>query len=313
MTIYIDVVLLENLCMNYIILFATGYILKIKINHIRLVISALIGGVYSILAYTDILKIYSNFILKIILSIIMVYVGYKAKKIKSLIKQLVFFYLTSFVFGGCAFALLYFVKPEKILIKNGVYVGTYPLKIALLGGIVGFVLTNISFHFVKTKLAKKNIYYNINIYFEEKKVSTKALLDTGNMLKDPITSMPVIVVEKDILKGIIPEIILDNLEKIIGGDVSKKAYEDENLKYIKRFRLIPFSSLGKTNGMLLGFKASKIEIVGEENIKEIEDVIIGIYDNKLSKRNQYYALMGLELLDGKDDDEFNSFQTKSIH
>ena len=28
MTIYLDVVLIENLCMNYIILFATGYILN---------------------------------------------------------------------------------------------------------------------------------------------------------------------------------------------------------------------------------------------------------------------------------------------
>ena len=32
MTIYLDVVLLENLCMNYIILFATGYIMKLKMK-----------------------------------------------------------------------------------------------------------------------------------------------------------------------------------------------------------------------------------------------------------------------------------------
>lgn len=43
MTIYIDVVLIENLCMNYIILFATGYILKTKRNPIRLFFSSLIG------------------------------------------------------------------------------------------------------------------------------------------------------------------------------------------------------------------------------------------------------------------------------
>ncbi len=34
MTVYLDVVLIENLCMNYIILFATAYIVKIKINHL---------------------------------------------------------------------------------------------------------------------------------------------------------------------------------------------------------------------------------------------------------------------------------------
>lgn len=304
MTIYLDVVLIENLCMNYIILFATGYLLKIKMNHIRLILSAILGGIYSILAYMEILEIYSNFALKIILSIVMVYLAYHAKNIKQLAKQLIFFYLTSFVFGGCAFALLYFIKPQEILIKNGTYIGTYPLKITILGGIVGFTITVIAFHFVKKKITKKNMYCNITIYFEEKNVTATALLDTGNMLKDPITSMPVIVVEKEILKNILPEIILNNLNKIIGGDVPKEIYEDENLEYITKFRVIPFSSIGKTNGMLLGFKANKVEIKDEESIETRNNVIVGIYENKLSKKNQYSALIGLDLLEGSENNEF---------
>ena len=132
MTIYLDVVLLENLCMNYIILFATAYILKLKVNHFKIVLSSIIGGLYAIFSYIKILPIYSNFILKIMLSIVMVYIAYKPKNIKLLGKQIVMFYLTSFVFGGTAFALLYFIKPQNILIKNGVFIGTYPLKIALL-------------------------------------------------------------------------------------------------------------------------------------------------------------------------------------
>lgn len=304
MTIYLDVVLIENLCMNYIILFATGYLLKIKMNHIRLILSAILGGIYSILAYMEILEIYSNFALKIILSIVMVYLAYHAKNVKQLAKQLIFFYLTSFVFGGCAFALLYFIKPQEILIRNGTYIGTYPLKIAILGGIVGFTITVVAFHFVKKKITKKDMYCNITIYFEEKNVTATALLDTGNMLKDPITSMPVIVVEKEILKNILPEIILNNLNKIIGGDVPKEVYEDENLEYITKFRVIPFSSIGKTNGMLLGFKANKIEIKDEESIETINNVIVGIYENKLSKKNQYSALIGLDLLERSENNEF---------
>ena len=304
MTIYLDVVLIENLCMNYIILFATGYLLKIKMNHIRLILSAILGGIYSILAYMEILEIYSNFALKIILSIVMVYLAYHAKNIKQLAKQIVFFYLTSFIFGGCAFALLYFIKPQEILIRNGTYIGTYPLKVAILGGIVGFTITVIAFHFVKKKISKKDIYCNITIYFEEKNVTAIALLDTGNMLKDPITSIPVIVVEKEILKNILPEIILNNLNKIIGGDVPKEVYEDENLQYITKFRVIPFSSIGKANGMLLGFKANKVEIKDEENIETINNVIVGIYENKLSKKNQYSALIGLDLLEGSENSEF---------
>ena len=90
---------------------------KMKLKHIKLIISALLGGIYSILAYTNVLQIYSNIIAKILLSVVMVYIAYNPRNIKLLTKQIIIFYLTSFVFGGCSFALLYFVKPQDILIK----------------------------------------------------------------------------------------------------------------------------------------------------------------------------------------------------
>ena len=106
---------------------------------------------------------------------------------------------------------------------------------------------------------------------------------------------------KDILKDILPIIILDNLEKIKGGEEEKEIYEDENIEYVKRFRLIPFKSLGEENGMLVGFKVDKIEIKEEDGLKIIRNAIVGIYEKKLSKKNQYSALIGLELLEEGSD------------
>ena len=301
MTIYLDIVLIENLCMNYIILFATAYLLKIKANHVRLILSAILGGIYSIQAYIGIMKIYSNFVFKIVLSILMVYIAYKPIKVKYLAKQIVFFYLVSFVFGGCAFALLYIIKPQEILIRNGMLIGTYPLKVAILGGLLGFTITSIAFKFVKNKLSRKDIYCEISINFNEKVIITKALVDTGNMLKEPITGAPVIIVEKEILQEILPEKILNNIQRIIGGDVPKEIYEDENLEYVKKFRVIPFSSIGKENGMLLGVKADKVEIQQEDDKKIINNVIVGIYEKKLSKKDKYFALIGLDLLEESEE------------
>lgn len=310
MTIYLDVVLIENLVMNYIILFATGYILKIKIKHIRLIISALLGGIYSILAYTQILAAYSNILMKLILSVVMVYIAYNPKNIKLLAKQITIFYLTSFVFGGTAFALLYFIKPQNILIRNGVFIGTYPLKIALLGGIVGFTITVIAFKVVKYRISKNDMFCEIEIFFGEKSVKAKAMLDTGNMLKDPITRMPVIVVEKSILYDIIPYKILDNLEQIIGGDIPNEFYEEINVEYISKFRVIPFTSLGRQNGLLLGFKASKVITYIDSNEEELKNIIIGIYDKKLSKKDKYNALLGLEILEGSKENEYLTSASK---
>lgn len=42
MTIYLDVVIIENLIMNSIIMYATAIILKVQIKHIRILISSTI-------------------------------------------------------------------------------------------------------------------------------------------------------------------------------------------------------------------------------------------------------------------------------
>lgn len=75
MTIYIDIILMENLIMNFIILYATGLVLKRKIKNIRLILASLLGAVYSLLAYISTFEIYTNMILKIILSILIVYIA----------------------------------------------------------------------------------------------------------------------------------------------------------------------------------------------------------------------------------------------
>lgn len=118
MTIYIDIIFLENLFMNYIILFATGTIVKAPIKIMRTLISSIFGSVYAIVSYMSILEIYSSTLLKIILSISMVYIAFGSKNIKQFFKQLIIFYLTSFTFGGVAFALLYFISPQNILMMK---------------------------------------------------------------------------------------------------------------------------------------------------------------------------------------------------
>lgn len=296
MTIYIDVVILENLVMNYIIIYATAIILKVKIRWISILISSLIGAIYAVISYISNLAIYSSLGLKIILSIIMVYIAFRPQNVKQMWKHLIIFYLTSFVFGGVAFALIYVVKPQEILMKNGLFLGTYPLKTVFLGGIVGLVIIVISFQMVKSKISKKDMYCQIKIYLYGKEITLKSMIDTGNLLKEPITGMSVIVVEHTVLYETIPKEILNNLEEILGGDLNKIPEEIQK-EYIAKLKVIPFSSLGKQNGMLLGIKAEKVEIEKEEQILTKTDVIIGIYNKSLTKRGEYRALIGIELFE----------------
>lgn len=132
---------------------------------------------------------------------------------------------------------------------------------------------------------------SIKIIIDKKETYLKAIIDTGNFLKEPITKLPVIVVQKNSLINLVPECILDNLEKIIGGQSIDLG------EYASKIRIIPFSSLGKENGILLGVKANKVLIEREDRIIETESVIVGIYNGNLSKFGKYQALIGLELLE----------------
>ena len=295
MTIYIDVVFLENLVMNSIILIASGIILKKKLKWIRILLASSLGAVYTIIGYISVLEIYSNLVLKVILSILIIYIAFNPQTVKQLWKDVLIFYLTSFVFGGVAFALIYVVKPQDILMKNGLFLGTYPLKTVLLAAIVAFIILIAAFAIVKTKFSKKDMFCEVEVELNNKKIKTRAMIDTGNLLKEPITNTPVIVLEHTLLYECVPKEILDNLESILGGELVKIPEEIRN-EYISRLKLIPFASLGKQNGMLVGIKADSLKIIQDDQEKENKNVIVGIYNKSLTKRGEYRALVGMDLI-----------------
>ncbi len=276
--------------MNIIILYTTSIILKVKPKVIRIITASLIGSIYAIIAYTTEISIYTSIISKWILAIVIVYIAFNPQTVKKMCKQVLIFYLTSFVFGGVALYLIYFLKPQEIFIKNGVYVGKYVLKVIFLGAIIAFIIVKISFKLIKTKINSKDMYCKIKVFIDEKVIQTIAMIDTGNLAKEPITNRPVVIIENNLLEEVLPKEICNNVENILSGNL-----DGVPEKYIPRLRCIPFSSLGKQNGMLLGIKADGIEVDFEEEKKCSKDVIIGVYDKSLTKKGEYRALIGLEL------------------
>lgn len=302
MSIYLDIILFENLCMNYIILFATGIVMKRKMKQSMLIISSLIGSIYAIIVYLKITQIASTIIMKIVLSIAMVFIAFRDNSYKKFFKDLMMFYLVSFIFGGCSFALIYFLSPQNVKINNGVLVGTYPIKVTLVAGVVAFIIIQIAFKITKNKLSPDDMICKIEIYLKNKKLTVNSLIDSGNMLKDPISGAPVLVIEKEKIKPILPDKLLNIIEQIEGG-----AYEENEInEYLSKIKMIPFSSLGKQNGMLVGVKAEKIKVNFRDVETYVDNIVLGIYSKKLTKDNRYNALIGLNVLEESEEYEYST-------
>ena len=143
------------------------------------------------------------------------------------------------------------------------------------------------------------MYCKIKVDINNNQFETNVIIDTGNFLREPITRAPVIVIEKQELSNIIPHYILENLDNIVMG-------QDVELdEYSSRIRIIPFTSLGKENGILLGLKADNVIVKLEENSIKISNAIIAIYNGILNKTGKYHGLIGLDIVDEKTTDNLS--------
>ena len=291
MTIYLDIVLIENILLNYVIILSTAIISKEKINIIRITISSVVGGIFAIITYIINFKNIGGIFFKIVISFFMMKIAFKINNFKKMLKIILFFYLVSFTFGGIAFMLLFIINPKNIIINENSLVGVYPLKVTILAGFTGFVVISFASQIIKNRIIKNNMICDLEIFYNGKSRKVKTMLDTGNLLKEPISNYDVIIVEKESLYGFLNRDLLDNINSIIKG----KWLDNTNIHSYK-IKIIPFSSLGNDNGLLIGFKPDYIKIYNEDEIVR-DDVIIGVYNGKLTKNNLYTSLIGLNILE----------------
>lgn len=99
------------------------------------------------------------------------------------------------------------------------------------------------------------------------------------------------VVENAKMIDVLPDELIELINKIEGGE----AIEDYNESL--KIRLIPFSSLGKQNGILVGVKVKKAIITFKEKEEWIDNIIVGIYNKRFTKDNSYNALIGLDIVE----------------
>lgn len=294
MKIYLDIVLLESFIMNYIIIFSTALISKSQINYLKIAVASLVAGVYSIFNYLWNLENMQNLFIKFLISIMIVLIGLEGRKLKTITRQLILFYLVSFTFGGISFMLLFLINPANIVFENGFLVGTYPIKVTIIGGFFGVIVIACVSYIIKDRLKTKSMLCDLEIFYKGKYQKLKTMIDTGNLLKEPISQTDVIIVEKNSLRGIVADDILDNIDNIIQG----KWLDSKEDIYSYKFKVIPFSSLGNENGLLIGFKPDYVKIFDEEEYVR-DDIIVGIYNGKLTKSNLYTSLIGLDILNNR--------------
>ena len=309
MVAYLDLIILENVCMNYLILYTTGKILMRKLSKWRLIIGSVLGALYVFSMYIN-FPTYLENIFKIAMAFVLVKIAFNSNKIKKVFKEVIVLFFVTFAYAGCALAFVHMVKPKVIYIVNGVIIGgEYIFEIILVSGFVSVALITACTKLIKLKqkYSSNDTICKVCISKGDNHVNVKALLDTGNLLTDPISKSPVIVSQLDKIEPIIPSESLIEIMYMMGGDVQKKqSAHDANIK------VIPYKSVGNNDGIMIAYKVDCVKVEYQDEVYEIRNAIVGFCKDTLNKNNKYSALIGLKMLEeGKVDYESNSDIKKS--
>lgn len=197
MKIYIDLVLLLNFGFDLILLFTVGIILRRQTNLKRLILGALLGSVTIFSMFIE-LNSLALFLIKILISILMVLITFGYHDIRYFFKNLFYLYTASILLGG----FLYFLNLQFSYKNEGLVFYFNGLSINVI--ILIIMSPIILFCYIKQGLLLKNQYsnyYNIDIYLKNGDIiETTAFLDTGNHLEDPYKKRPIILLNQKLLK-----------------------------------------------------------------------------------------------------------------
>lgn len=297
--VYGDIIVLENFIMNFIILWCTAKLLKHKHSWLLLVIASFLGAIYALGSYFGEFHYFYSPYMKVIFSIFIIIIAYLPHHIRDFVKLMAVFYITSFVFGGAAFGLFYFLNGLKYISYGTFYIKDFPVKTLLASIAIAYIVVKYSWDFIQYRVKRERILTEIYILLDNKKVAIMALVDTGNALNEPISKAPVVVAEYASIKELLPKDVQIIFEKENQNDFNMIAHIMSNSELVTRFRVIPFKSLGKENGMLLGFKPDEIQLIENNKQQSIKHIIIGIYSKKLSNSGEYSALIHPDILNLK--------------
>jgi stage II sporulation protein GA (sporulation sigma-E factor processing peptidase) len=266
MVIYLDVILFEETAVNFFLLYITAQTLRIYIKLRYIFLSAFLGSLYVLTLIYPVPQIFTSLIFKIVVASLMIIISFRKKDLNFNLKAISIFMLYSMLLAGfCIF--IEFYNSGNLTLGNGDI--NFPYKYLLISLFISYIAVHRLIIYIKDRKEITKLIYDVEIVVDNNVKKVKAFLDTGNELREPATNLPVMIVEKSILKDIkIPE--------------KNKFY-------------IPYKVINGSNGLLVGFKPTTVNIYNGKTYNS-RDMIIAFSDNRLSELNEYNALLSRGIL-----------------
>lgn len=293
---YLDLNLLLNGAMDGFLLVLTGQLLNYPVHGKRIAGGVLIGAVPVVLAVFP-SSLWTE-LSKFVTPAAMVGVSFPWTGWKNFAKAFVGFFLLSAGLGGLVYALWGWAQWDGSYAGRNLQIVLGNLWLLPVAAVLWWGGQQAWYRWQKRRLVTDEILCDLEIDFgaEGKCLQVKALLDTGNQLRDPITQKPVILLEEEAAKAALPPQIQALLETAWRDVPDPWAWlAEKEPELLRQVVPIPMQTVERQS-WILGIRPKAVRRLGKtDEEKDVFSATVGLVPQTLSREGEYRALLHADL------------------
>ena len=278
MTVYAEVLFVENFITGWVILTLAGKVRGYRPDTWRIGMGAVMCGGYAFILFVQLHWLYA-IAAKIVFSLLVVLIVFGWSTMRNLLKNAGVFYIVSFLMGGVTLAMMYMLKIPGMTGNGSFMMKGIPFVQIGAGVAVTWYLASWLSGLLREKVMRDKVLHWVIIELGDHRWQLQALADTGNSLKEPITGKTVAV---------------------LSGKISEEMTEIIDAENILKQLMIPYKTVSGS-GIMPGIVPDRITVDG----CEVKDVILG-----LGKRDffpwhgceKYDLLLHQQFIEGEEKD-----------
>ncbi len=140
------------------------------------------------------------------------------------------------------------------------------------GALAAFFLLSFSWRRYERCRRQKEQEADVSLFWKGRNIALRALVDTGNRLREPITQKPVSILDAE------------SARKFLGD-----GWEREN-----GFFLVPYHSIGREHGWMRAVILDKMQISTPSGKSEIEKPLLAVSNERVSLKDTYQVILNPE-------------------
>ncbi|MBW4837957.1 MAG: sigma-E processing peptidase SpoIIGA [Paenibacillaceae bacterium] len=311
LVVYIDLLFLMNLLIDASLLLVTAWMRKQKIILWRLALSAGVGAMYVVMMFLPELSFLYTFLVKFLFSVAMLWIAFGFGSLQNSLRNMGAFYIVNFAAAGGILGVHYLLQ-DSGEIWSGIWYSasgglSFSIKIGALFILVCFVVILWWFKRVMDARERQERIHSFMAELEVRvgdvTITCTGLIDTGNQLSDPLSRLPVTVMEASLWERVLPPSYRGKLADERADNLILELTEAGDFPWPERLRLVPYRGINKGTQFMLALKPDEVTVRLEGREHRSTRVLIGLDGGRLSTEGTYRAIVHPALLDSAETKE----------